>query len=123
MRKLALKNYEVGFGPEDTFVCPHCQEKTVIGGKPLTYNVVDSIIEVMMSPDLRLSAKEILERQAIAQRLMDCPDEEILLEEADYNKIYSAFEGITGFNRRDVELVRRVFEAPQVEVRAKESGG
>lgn len=117
MRKLLLANYEVDIGREERIECPECHATIPVGGKPLTYDVRDSIIEVMMSPELRLGAVALMERYAIARRLMDCEDDEILLEEADYHKIRTAFEETTGFNRRDVELVRRVLEAPEVAVR------
>jgi len=116
MRKLVLQNYEMGTVPEETIECPECKAKIPVGGKPLTYNVRDSIIEVMMSPELQLGAKELLERQKVAVKIMDCQEDEILLENAEYGKILSAFGEITGFSRQDAELVRRVFEAQEVEV-------
>ncbi|KKL62574.1 hypothetical protein LCGC14_2183850 [marine sediment metagenome] len=118
MRKLILQDYQVKSGPEEEIECPECKKQITVGGKPLTYDVRDSIIEVMMSPELRLSGRELLERQKIALRIMESPDGEILLEDAEYGKIESAFEEITGFSRRDTELVQRVFEAPEVEVQA-----
>lgn len=116
MRKLILEDYQVDRRTTEEIECPECKKKFTVGDKPLTYNVRDSIIEVMMSSELRLEARELLERQNIALKIMACPDGEVLLEDAEYVKISSAFEGTTGFSRNDVELVRRIFEAPEVEV-------
>jgi hypothetical protein len=40
----------------------------------------------------------------------------ILVEEDDYRKLRQAFETIQGFTKNDVELVKRVLEAEEIEV-------
>ena len=43
----------------------------------------------------------------------------VLLEESEYSRIKMVFETIQGFRKEDVELVKRVIEAPEVEVQEK----
>jgi hypothetical protein len=85
--------------------------------KSIPYSVKMSIIGALFMPELKLTARETLERDKLAHKINDCPEPSILLEEAEYIKILQSVETVRGFNRDDVEFIRRVLEAPQVEVR------
>jgi hypothetical protein len=76
------------------------------------YRVKDGLIAILMHPELRLSAVELLKRNRLGQRILDAI-ETIKLEEEDYTRLKGAVEGVTGFSRADVELVQRVLEAPE----------
>jgi hypothetical protein len=43
------------------------------------------------------------------------------VEEDDYRKLRQAFETIQGFTKNDVELVKRVLEAEEIEVAEKDA--
>jgi len=97
------------------------------GGKDieLPYPVKDSMIEVLLSKELGLSAREALERDVLARRIKDCSDGTILIEEGDYKKLVAAIDIITGWGRTDIEFLKRIIEAPEVEVgevKPKEEG-
>lgn len=85
----------------------------------LPYEVKDSITEVLFARDLQLSGRELLKRDDLARKLRDCADSNVLLEEEEWNKLVMAVETIKGLGRPDVELVRRILEAPKIEVEAK----
>lgn len=104
MRKLNLKGYTVSV-------------RDAKGGiQSIPYNFKDSLIELMFHPNLKLSGMALLETNIIAEKIMKA-DKEILLEEADYQKIKSAVDGFNGFSKNEVELVRRVLECPEIKVK------
>lgn len=85
----------------------------------LPYDVKNSLIEVLLSKNLGLSAREALDRDVIARRIRDCPDGIILLEEEEYTKLVTAIDTIMGWGRVDIEFLKRITEAPEVEVEEK----
>lgn len=85
----------------------------------LPYDVKNSMIEVLLSKSLGLSAREALDRDVIARRIRDCPDGTILLKEEEYTKLITAIDTITGWGRVDIEFLKRITEAPEVEVEEK----
>ncbi len=83
------------------------------------YDVRNSMIEVLLSRELGLPARETLDRDIVARRIRDCSDGTILLEEGDYTKLVAAIDTIKGWGRPDIEFLRRILEAPAVEVEEK----
>jgi len=82
---------------------------------PQEYDVKTSLITCVMHPDLQLTAVDLLKRDEIAHKIRDAEDE-ILLEDAEFTILRSSFDIIKGLTQNDVELVKRVFDADQVEV-------
>jgi hypothetical protein len=80
------------------------------------YDVRWSLGEVLLARDQGLTARQLLENHDLFRKLRDHPQDTILLEEAEYQRLRQAVEQITGYSRFDVEMVRRVLEAPEVEV-------
>ena len=106
MRKLNLENYEITF--RDT--------QGELQTAPYAFK--DAIINLMFHPDLRLSGTELLKTNILAEKIMEA-DEEIILEEDEYNKVKSAIDSFKGFGRNEVELVKRVTECPKIDVKEK----
>lgn len=107
MRRIDLSNYTVTLRKEDG-------EST-----DLPYQMKDSTIEVLFARELQLSGRELLARDDLARKIRDCPDGSILLEEQEWNKLVQAVTTVTGLSQQDVQLVRRILEAPEVEVEEK----
>ncbi len=104
MRKIELSDYIVKVPmPDGTF-------------SPKPYNVKESLIECLLHPALKLTGRELLSRNKLVMRI-EAANGSILIEEADYNKLKQAFETIQGFTKSDMELVRRVLEAEDVNVK------
>jgi hypothetical protein len=107
MRRVDLTNYNV----RET--CPNC-------GQPVerAYNVRDSMIQALFSPDLKLNARELLDRDDLARKIRNCPEDCILLEEEEFNKLVQAINSIKGYVSSDVGFVRRVLGSEKVDLQA-----
>lgn len=105
MKKIKLEDYEVEVRtPKE-------------GIKQTNYEVKTSIIGLLFQPELRLSGVELLKQNKLAEKILQYKDSEILLEDAEYNKIKQAVDVVKGFGKNDVELVRRILEAEDVSVK------
>ena len=105
MRKIDLSGYSTGL-PES----------------PVVYNVRQSCHNVLFHPELRLGASDLLRHYEIATKITNSPDGAVLLEDAEYAVLERSLNGVHGFGPNDVEFVRRVQEAPRVEVAEKPDG-
>lgn len=94
--------------------------------EPKPYNVKESMVSCLLHPVLKLTGRELLLRGKLATRIEEAEIIEgnghILVEEEDYRKLRQAFETIEGFVKSDMELVRRVLEAEEIEVKEKDKG-
>lgn len=104
--KINLANYDVP-NPENVPGKPP--------NPPIKFQVADSMANLLFQPALQLNGVALLEQQKLANKFMD-NGEEVLLDAQDYSKLKHAVQIFKGFARPHVELVRRVLEAPEVEV-------
>lgn len=81
----------------------------------IPYNVKESLVGCLFHPELKLGGREIIERDMIAKKIESAVDY-VLLEDAEYQKLNHAFETVRGFGKNEIELVRRVFDAEDIEV-------
>lgn len=113
MRKIELQNYMVNSPTPDG------------GSVPKPYFVKESMVTCLLHPALKLTGRELLLRGKLATRIEEAEiikgNGFILVEETDYKKLRQAFETIEGFTKNDMELVRRVLEAEEIEVKEKEN--
>ena len=113
MRRLNLQDY-IAYSKTPDQACP---------GKFLDiqypYPVKDAILTVMFAPVQRLSGAELIKQQAVALKIEASKNGEIMLEEAEYERVKNAFAKFEGFGRIDIELVTRINEAEIVEVEPK----
>jgi predicted glycosyltransferase involved in capsule biosynthesis len=99
MRKFDISEYEV----------------TMENGQAIPYRVKDSAVTILFNPDRKLNAVELMKANKLAERIMAAKDS-ILLEEADYGELKKACETVRGYGKEDVEFVRRIIEAPEINV-------
>ena len=109
MRKLNLENYVNKIKVNEN-------GSTVI--KEIEYEFKDSLIFIMFNRELQLAGKSLLEQNKLAEKIL-AVDKEIILEEAEYNKIKQAVETFKGCTRNEVQLVDRVLNCPQIDVKEK----
>ena len=113
MRKLNLQNYTV------KVKVPDQKNPGQLMDAEFPYSVKDSILNLMFIPDLQLNGAELVKQNVLAVKLEQCKEDEILLEDEEYNRIKRAIDIFKGFGRNDVELVTRINEAEVVEVKPK----
>ena len=113
MRKLNIENYTVKSRVPDNMNPGQMLDIE------MPYPVKDSMLAIMLRRELQLSGAELVKQNMLAMKLEGCKDGEILLEDAEYDRIKSAFDKCTGFTRADVELVRRINDAKPVDVESK----
>jgi len=108
MRRINLENYTEVVRDEES-------------GKDveLAYPVKNSMVDALLSRELGLSAREALGREDLARRIKGCSDGAILIEEEEYKKLVVAIDTIKGWCRTDIEFLKRILEAPEVEVEEK----
>ena len=99
MRKLNLKDYQV-------------TQKVIGGDGELIettgpFPVKDSILNIMFLPQLGLQGAEAIKQQVLAHKI-EQSEGEIMLEEAEYERVKKAAESYTIRSRHDVELVDRI---------------
>ena len=110
MRKLNLKDYTVKMKMPDNMNPGQMIEIES------PYYFKDSVLNLMFIRELQLSGAELVKQNVLAMKLEQCKDDEILLEEDEYERIKRAVDVFKGFNRNDVELVTRINEAEVVEI-------
>ena len=109
MRKLNLKDYMV------TGKVKGGDGKLVDITVP--YHVKDSILNLMFTRELQLSGAELVRQNILAMKLENCKEDDIRLEEEEYQRIKRAVDAFRGFNRNDVEIVMRINDAPTIEIK------
>jgi hypothetical protein len=105
MRKLDVSNYEVTRRNE--------QGQAV----QIPYEVKGSLAEVLFSRDLQLRAVDLIRNDDLARKIHGATDGVLLLEEEEYVRLRQAIEAVKGLSIDDVPLVRRVLDAPVVEIK------
>ena len=105
MRKLNLENYinKIKVGEEV---------------KEFDYDFKDSLIFMMFTRELNLAGKGLLEQNKLAEKILEA-EREIILEEAEYEKIRYAVDIFKGCTRNEVQLVDRVLNCPKIDVEEK----
>lgn len=113
MRKLNLKDYTVKVKTPDPMKP---------GGEidaEIPYPFMTSLLNLLFIPALQLNGAELVKQNVLAMKLEQCKEDEILLEDEEYNRVKKAIDTFKGFGRNDVEIVRRINEAEVVEVEEK----
>lgn len=110
MRKIILKDYLVKLKAPDQM-----NPGQVIEGE-YPYHMKDSILNLIFIRDLQLSGAEVTKANVLAMKLENCKEDEILLEDEEWTRIKKAIDTYRGFDRNDVELVRRINEAEEVKI-------
>ena len=113
MRKINLSDYTVKIKAPDQMN----PGKVIEGEYPYLFK--DAILNLLFNRELQLSGAELVKQNVLAMKLEQCKNNEILLEDEEYNRIKRAIDTFKGFGRNDVELVTRINEAEKVEVEPK----
>ena len=73
----------------------------------LPYRVKESILNLLFLPDLRLQGAALVRQNILAIKIEQSEDE-VLLEEEEYQRVKGAAEKYVAQSRADVELIDRI---------------
>lgn len=99
--------------------CGHVRPMHIPDHIESIYDTKDSMVEILLSAQNQISGTELLERDKIARKILDCADGHILLEEEEWSRLVKSVNTVKGLGKPEVELVRRVLGAETVEVEEK----
>lgn len=108
MRRLDMTPYPV----TATFPDPDKPGAVKTESKP--FDVTGSVVTVLFGRGA--DGRELLKRDAIAKKIEAAKGKKALLEEEEYQTLLTAFRDWKTFTRYEVELIRRIEDAPQVQV-------
>jgi len=100
MRTLDLRNYE----------WTHKIRNPVTGGAQVAtmpFNVKDSILNILFNPALGLQGAAMVKQNVLAIKIEQAEDE-VLLEEEEYQRVLRAATEYKGQSRADVPLIDRI---------------
>jgi len=98
MRRIDLSEYDVVVKYPD-------------GEKTIPYDMKLSTVGLLYHPDNKLSARDLLENDRVAQKI-EASNGSVLLEEHEYARLKMAVECGKGYTKQDVVLVTRILDAP-----------
>ena len=113
MRKLNLENYTA------FTKAPDPMKPGELLDIQFPYPTKDSLLTMMFDRGLGLNGAELIKQQALALKIEACKEGEILLEEEEWERLFTAINTVKGLGRNDHTLIKRITEAEEVEVETK----
>ena len=108
MKKINIKNYEV--------IAINKELKEV----KVTYGVMESLVSILMSHHNKWNGVDLLVASELATKIKDAKADDVLLENAEYEMLKKSINTFEGYGQNDVEMVKRVSMAENVEVKEVE---
>lgn len=105
VKRIELDNYEIEMQTPDGSLVK------------VPYDVKKSIGDIILAPQLKLNGSALLKNYSIAEKFFKSKESYILLEFSDYSVIRNAIESLEIFGKNEVELIKRILEAKEVEVK------
>jgi hypothetical protein len=90
--------------------------KTPEGDKTIPYDVKGSLAAIIFHPALKIDGREAIIRDKLATKIETTEGNDLYLEESDYNKITAALNVVERFGRADVEFLKRINDAENVDI-------
>jgi hypothetical protein len=120
MRKISLIPYRVMEGPMQRIPQPDgsIKEEKL---PDVMYDMKQSIANLLFNPDLHLDFRMAIEHDRIARKV-EAAGDEVVLEEAEYAKIKTAVDLFKGYDRKDLEFIHRVRDAPEIDANSPQGG-
>ena len=113
MRKISLEDYTFKMKVPDRMNLGQEIEAE------LPYHFRDQLIGLLFIRELGLNGIELVKANMLAEKILTCEGQELLLEDAEWQRLKTASDVFKGFGKSDVEFVVRINEAEVVEVETK----
>jgi len=114
MRKIDLTPFTIEVVVSDRDSAGGTQFRTIVQQYPFISNVV----EITLSAKNQVTARQLLERNMVCQKLIEAEragQTELLLLDTEYESLKTSVENFVGLGKQDLEMVKRILNAPQVE--------
>jgi hypothetical protein len=82
------------------------------------YDVKHSLISIMFSEHMKHSSQSLIDYSELKEKIKSS-DDFILLESTEYDKVLRAVDSFSGYREIDLEFVRRIKSAKEIEVTEK----
>ena len=80
------------------------------------FDIRTSLVNVLFHQKLNLGAVEVLERDELRRAIINEETDTLLVSPDDWQKLCGGVKAVDGFGQNDVEFIRRVLKADEVEV-------
>lgn len=87
--------------------------------KKMPYDVRTSMGDLILAPQLKLNGTALMRNWKIAEKIMNCKEEYILLTQEEYLILKNSTEEIDVFSKNDVQLIQRIQNAEEIDVDEK----
>jgi len=92
------------------------------GEEQIPYQIKASMRAMLFNPSLQLNDDGLIRNFEIWNKIKD-QENDLFLEDADYNVVLQALKAIRGFNENDLEFVQRIRNAENYDFKPKMSIG
>lgn len=82
----------------------------------MDYGVRPALVGILLNPQLNLTGIDVFDRYDLATRIKTSDREVILLSPEEHGWLKAAIATIKGFGMNDVELIRRIRNAPEIDI-------
>ena len=86
------------------------------------YEVKRALGNIILSPVQRHKGFKFYTNSKIVDKINDCKNNSIILDNTDYEAVKECFDTFQDYSRFDAELVRRIYEAEEVEMKENAEG-
>jgi len=122
MRKISLIPYKIADGEEKKVPGKVPGEIDIVKTPDVMYPVREFLAEILFLPALKIGARDLIEHDRIARKI-EAAGDDILLEEGEYTRLLAAIDTFQGYSRGDLELIKRVTGAAEIDANTPSTGG
>ncbi len=93
-------------------------EATLPDGKKqhVDVDVKNMLVDIIFHPELKLSAKDVVDRAKLADKIEACKATDVKVEEAEYAILKNSVDGIRGFGKIHLQFIQRIYDAKDVKI-------
>jgi len=107
--KLIIKDY--------TFPVAYKKKDGSIEEKEEPYKIREALGNIMLSPSLKHQGYRFHTVSKVVDKIEACKKDVIVLDAKDFDIVKESFDKFEGYGKHDKELINRVYEAEEVELK------
>lgn len=92
--------------------------------RPVAVNVREMLTDILTSEQLRLKGSQIISRHELVREILETKKDHVILSSSDYNMLKkAALDTVQGFTKTHAELLLRIENAEQIDLKEEEKKG